>query len=248
MTPPTAVPRLVVVPDRPGNPAPALPAPGELHLWQVAVRPRPAWLGLLDDAARQRWRDSRVDSVRDTLVTSHGAQRLIGAHYLGGEPTAVTISRHCAHCDADHGRPTLPDTDLDYSVSHTRDWVLVAVTAQGLVGVDLERLDPTRDIDRLAAAALSAAERERYAILAPERRPAWFLSAWTRKEAAMKVTGLGLAAWPDRVDVCGPVAAVQGLPRWPATPVYLYDLPGPAGHVAALAATVPIARARSFTI
>ncbi len=249
MSPPTTVP-VAALSDTPDATRTRLepPARGELHLWRAAVRHRPRWLELLTDAERDRAAEYAVGAPRDIFVTSYGVQRLLGAWYLGGEPARVTISRECGHCGGNHGRPRFTGADIDYSVSHTREWVLVGVTGHGRVGIDVEQLDPRREVDCLARSALTVAEWDHYRRLAPQQRLAWFMRTWTRKEAAMKLTGLGLAAWPNRIDVTGPQASAQRLPRWPTTPIHLSELPAPAGHVAALAATVPVTHVRSLAL
>ncbi|RKN05096.1 4'-phosphopantetheinyl transferase family protein [Streptomyces radicis] len=229
-----------------------IPPPGECHLWLAPVRPRAGWLRLLDPAERER--ADRLDGTPagEVFVTSRGAQRLVGSRYLGVPPETVRTDRSCPHCvGAAHGRPRFVGprgAGLDYSVSHTERWLLMAVTGGGLVGVDIEDLAAVPDAGGLARAALTPGERARWAGLPEAERDAWLLSAWTRKEAAMKLTGLGLRASPRGLDVSGPTVAADGVPRWPAGPVRLYSLSAPAGHVAALATTAPLGALRRFAL
>ncbi|MDT0267359.1 4'-phosphopantetheinyl transferase superfamily protein [Streptomyces sp. DSM 44915] len=223
-----------------------IPPPGECHLWLVPVRPRAGWLPLLDPAERARAERLAGTPAAAELVTSRAAQRLIGARYLGGPPAAVRTDRSCTHCGArGHGPPRFVGRpDLVHSVAHAGGWLLVAVTGGAPVGVDLEAPGAARDPVGLARASLTPDERRRCAELPAAERPGWLLSAWTRKEAAMKLTGLGLRAAPRLVDVAGPRAVADGVPGWPAGPVLLRDLPLPDGCVGALATTRPVTRLR----
>ncbi|WP_181727325.1 4'-phosphopantetheinyl transferase superfamily protein [Streptomyces sp. PT12] len=229
-----------------------IPAPGECHLWLAPVRPRAGWLALLDRAERERADRLGGTPAGEVFVTSRGAQRLVGSRYLGVPPEAVRTDRSCQACaGAAHGRPRFVGAaraGLDYSVSHTERWLLIAVTSGGLVGVDIEDLAAVPDAEGLAGAALTAGERARWAGLPQAERDAWLLTAWTRKEAAMKLTGLGLRAAPRGLDVRGPAVAAHGVPRWPAGPVLLHSLSAPAGHVAALATTAPLGALRRFAL
>ncbi|MBY8885325.1 4'-phosphopantetheinyl transferase superfamily protein [Streptomyces sp. PTM05] len=223
-------------------PAPPLarPRPGECHVWTLPVRHRPEWLDVLTAAER-----ARLDTLGDgpaaaTHLTSRAVQRLIGSGYLGVPPAEIRIGRRCEHCGAGHGRPRWTGSTLDYSVSHAREWLVMAVVGDGRVGVDIDRLDPGQNPTALAAHTLTAAEARDFAALPAHRRPQAFLTAWTRKEAAMKLTGHGLAAPPSRIDVTGPTAHAPAVPAWPRDPVHLRPLPAPPGHTAALATTHPV--------
>ncbi|MFV2119377.1 4'-phosphopantetheinyl transferase family protein [Streptomyces sp. Act-28] len=221
----------------------------------MPVREHPDWLPLLhQEELATADRLTRV-RARHVFLTSRAAQRLIGAHYLGLPPGDVVITRDCAHCTtvtpAPHGRPRFAHgtpPPVDYSVSHTEEHLLVAVTGHGAVGVDIEGRSSLRDVDDLSRAVLTAAEREHFATLPAQARTGRLLTAWTRKEAAMKLTGLGLRASPRHLDVRGPLVSAGPIPRWPDTPVHLYDLPAPEGHAAALASTVPVTRMRTYEL
>lgn len=216
------------------------PAPGECHIWLVPIRRRLHWLDLLDDDERRHARRLTVPHVRDSFVTSRAAQRLIGSRYLGVPTRQVSVSRVCRHCGASHGRPVFEVGTLDYSVSHAGNWVLVALVGAGLVGADIEWVESDRDIDALAGVALTAGEIERAARVPPAERAAAFFTAWTRKEAAMKLTGLGLQAPPNQLDVSGPTVIVDRVPRWPDVSVHLREVAAPAGYQLALATTMPL--------
>lgn len=234
---------------------PGTPAPGECHLWHVPVRERPDWLPILSREERATAdRFTRV-RARHVFTTSRAVQRLVGAHYLGLPPGDVVITRHCHRCAAPtaapHGRPRFAHgtpPPVDYSVSHTEEHLLVAVTGHGAVGVDIEGPGSLRDVDGLARAALTTAEREHFGTLSAGDRARWLLAVWTRKEAAMKLTGLGLRVNPRELDVRGPLLSAGSVPEWADTPVHLYDLPAPEGHAAALASTVPMTRTRTCAL
>jgi 4'-phosphopantetheinyl transferase len=93
------------------------------------------------------------------------------------------------------------------------------------VGLDVERVDPSLDVDALARVALSAAETQElrgYDGLAKARA---FTEYWTRKEAVVKATGEGLRG-DLRADVPAGIQVV--------------DLEVGADHRAALAIISPV--------
>ncbi|MEV4050086.1 4'-phosphopantetheinyl transferase superfamily protein [Amycolatopsis sp. NPDC049688] len=208
-----------------------------VDVWLVPVRPRPDWLGLLSEAERAR---AACLAAPEVFTASRALQRLWGASVLGIPPAEVEVDRSCAHCgDPAHGRPRLAGAPA-YSVSHTDRWLLLAAAEAGLIGADIEDPAAAADPAGLAGVVLSAAEHREFSAAPPAERAGRLLTAWTRKEAAMKLAGLGLAAAPARVDVRGPLAR-SGVPEWPQEPVHLRPLAVPGGHVAALATTVPVA-------
>src|SRR5216684_2431172 len=116
----------------------AFPATSECHLWPVRITTAAHRTDLLDHGELNRAGEFVVRGAKDTFVTSRAAQRVILSHYLDCQPWDVTIARDCLHCGADHGRPYVGGVGMDFNVSHSADWLLIAVLANGRVGVDLE--------------------------------------------------------------------------------------------------------------
>jgi 4'-phosphopantetheinyl transferase len=224
------------------------PAPGEFHTCLVPVRPRSAWLALLDTEETERLAQLTVGEARDTFATSRAVQRLLGARYLNVPPAEVRVNRGCQYCAGNHGRPRWVGGAVEYSISHTGEWLLAAVAGTGPVGVDVESIALNRDVGRLASVTLTEAEKVRFAQLPERMRARWFVRTWTRKEAAMKLVGLGLAAPPGELDVAGRVLSVGRVPRWPDVQIFLHDLPAPPGHAAALASTIEPTAVRAVSL
>ena len=223
-------------------PAPGvLPEAGVCHLWSAPTAGAASDQTLLTQGEREAAGRFRLDSAKDAFVASRVAQRRVVSRYLGCAAEAVTIARDCRHCGKDHGRPYVAGAPVDFSVTHSAGWLLVAVVAHGLVGVDLEQVSETRAVDELARRVLGPAEQEQFLMAARTDRPGWFIWAWARKEAALKLTGHGIVVPLSDLDVTGPAAVVSPLPSgWPAEPISLRDVPATPDLRAALATTVPL--------
>ncbi|HWF82676.1 MAG TPA: 4'-phosphopantetheinyl transferase superfamily protein [Streptosporangiaceae bacterium] len=224
-----------------------LPQPGDLpkagvcHLWSAPTTGAASHQALLTPGEREAAERFRVAKAKDAFVASKAAQRQVLGRYLGCAPEAVTIGRVCRHCGKDHGRPYVAGAPVDFSVSHSAGWLLVAVVANGLVGVDLELVSGDRAVDELANRVLAPAEQEQFLMVPRDQRPGWFIWAWARKEAALKLTGHGIAGPLSSLNVTGPTANVSPPPSgWPAEPIHLRDVPAPPDLRAALATTVPL--------
>ncbi|MCQ0005314.1 4'-phosphopantetheinyl transferase family protein [Actinomadura madurae] len=153
----------------------------------------------------------------------------------GLAPESIRFTTGCPHCGGTHGKPRLPGSDLDFSLSHSGDRVVLVLAEGAEVGVDVER-ESDRDIDRLAEMVLTAAERDALTAMADRRRG--FHTYWSRKEALLKATGHGLAAPMTSIHVSAPdepAAVVAWDGEAAVSPVRLTDLtPGP-GYAAAAA-------------
>ncbi len=127
---------------------------------------------------------------RRRFAATRSALRLILAAYLGVRAPRIAFAY------SDRGRPSLavpPEPPLDFNLSHADDLALLALS-RGPVGVDLERVRSLPDAATIAQRFFSAEEAARLGRLRPELRPDSFFRAWTRKEALLKASGLGLGA------------------------------------------------------
>jgi 4'-phosphopantetheinyl transferase len=91
------------------------------------------------------------------------------------------------------GRPYLRGNDaLDVSLSHTDGLLMVGLTTNGFIGVDVE--DAHREFYEagLARHWCTPEELGAVAALAPERRDPELVRLWTLKEAYSKALGLGM--------------------------------------------------------
>jgi phosphopantetheinyl transferase len=141
------------------------------------------------------------------------------ARYLDREPGEIELQY------GEHGKPHLAGRSpaLRFNLSHSRGLTLIAVAADREVGVDVERIAPGRDFERLAERWLGDEAVTRLRESADNERAGAFYAAWTRHEAVAKCLGTGLA---------------RPLPAAPPASVHELDVGG--GHAAALAvASVP---------
>jgi 4'-phosphopantetheinyl transferase len=104
----------------------------------------------------------------------------------------------------ENGKPRLAAEPgrLAFNLSHSGGLALVALAPGGIdVGVDVERIKERRDLARLAARWLPVADARAVAAVPPADRAAVFYPAWTRHEARVKCTGVGLAGEAPGVEV-----------------------------------------------
>ena len=189
---------------------------------------------LLDEAEQARAARFVVAAVKRRFVLSHAALRLTLARRVGGD------ARDIRYGAIANGKPCLlrrPGCGhVEFNMSHSGDRVLIALSDDRPVGVDVEALRP---IDRLRGLAEKICSGPELAVLdghPADDASAFLLRLWTCKEAIVKATGLGLSVDPRRVVL--PNAILAGYPTaelpFDGTTWRLHDLGSP-GYAAALA-------------
>jgi 4'-phosphopantetheinyl transferase len=136
------------------------------------------------------------DRVRWTRARS--SLRVILSRYAGDDPFRLGFIY------GEHGKPALlPFSDVEFNLSHSGDWAMIAVARSIPVGVDIERIRPNVDMVPLlrrlgeisAETDLPNTTQELYRV-------------WTRREARSKAAGGALFDKPSGntcvVDVNAP--------------------------------------------
>lgn len=201
-----------------------------VRVWLVDARVPAATLDalatVLDDEELARARAYRHDDDRRRFTVAHAAVRYVLGDLLGVPAAAIRWTR------GPHGKPELahPTPAVPVNLSHSGDLTLVCVGTARAVGVDVQRLDPDRDMPALARRFFPP-EEVSYVDTSVER----FTALWARKEAVVKAGG-GRLAQGLRLAVREPVVHVGEHPGGiPPGPYRLRDVPVPDGYRAAVA-------------
>jgi 4'-phosphopantetheinyl transferase len=131
------------------------------------------------------------EAERARFIASHGTLRTLLGHHLSKPPESIEFAHGI------HGKPVVaghPD-DIEFSLSRSRELCVVAVTHGSRVGVDIEQVRP------LDGALQIARSRFRPVEAAAIDSPVEFFRLWTRKEAAAKCLGWGLALPFDAFEI-----------------------------------------------
>ncbi len=184
-------------------PEPFALANEELHVWRVTLDNPPVPLEILATylSAEEVARAQRFVFSRDKtyFIAGRGTLRALLGRYLGTAPNRITIQkgpREKPYLAADSG--SLP---VHFNLSHSQGLALYAFTLRGPVGIDVEKLRPEFATDQVAAQFFSTNEQTELFRLPPEDRVRGFFNCWTRKEAYVKASGLGLQVPLNSFDV-----------------------------------------------
>lgn len=139
----------------------------------------------------------RVREAAERYVVTRSLVRAVLGERLAMSPRSIGVSR------TDTGKPVIAQ-GVHFNVSHSGDLILMAVSDERAVGVDIERKRDVQRVDALLRRWLSAEEQTEYASLhrggASESEA--FLRLWSLKEARLKALGVGISgASRARLDI-----------------------------------------------
>lgn len=216
-------------------------AAGEVHVWwrrDAESAELPLGEDWLSDDERARAERFRFEHLQASFRRRQGFLRGVLGRYLGRAPAGIEFVA------GERGKPLLAlegEHALGFNLSHSKEWILVAV-ARGLdVGVDVQARLPLKELDAMALQIMTPAEHARFLPETAEARFRLFYRLWARKEAVLKASGLGLYREPSSLHVGFEELAQGQLTGPPAGESWdgvlgLTDLPAPTGYDAALAA------------
>lgn len=174
---------------------------GPVQVWWGDLRApglvdQPTWTALRSGGPRARLSRSAL---------GHQLLRLAAAWRLAVRPSDVRVWRLCAVCGGGtHGQPRVRVghelVALEVSLTYSVVTVAVATSVSGRVGLDVEEVCTAAEALELAPVASGAAERDALSVSPSAARGQMFTDQWTRKEAVLKVLGLGLTVPPALVE------------------------------------------------
>jgi 4'-phosphopantetheinyl transferase len=168
-----------------------------LTVWSIPLDlPGERYWRLLAPGERERAAGMPSPVDRRRFVVAHGVIRVVLGRRCGMRPESIVF-------DTTGGRPRLRRKGTDFSLSRSAGYALLAVTARGRVGVDIQRCDSHVDVLALAESCFRPAEARGVRL----RGAAEFFRLWTVKEAYVKACGTGLSGLRDAAVSDGTVAS-----------------------------------------
>ena len=169
--------------------------PRQVHVWRVPLE-------VADDTLEQytSWlsadelsRANRFHATHHTraFIVARGTLRTLLGGYLGLHPRLVQF--HYTELQKPYILHLLGASELCFNLSHSDQLALVALSRDCRVGVDVEKIRPIENLERIAEQFFSAEEAESLRQQPPLERSLAFLRCWTRKEAYIKAIGSGLS-------------------------------------------------------
>jgi len=145
--------------------------------------------------------------------TQQGRAKMMSGNRRREYQTARWLLRHALHQhlgdidleeiaieDRENLPPFSPQAEaanLHFSISHSGEYVGVAVSSSSRIGLDLEDASKQRRFEQIAEQFCNPRERQALFLTSPEQdKRAYFYALWTRKEAYLKYHLLGIGSTP----------------------------------------------------
>jgi len=186
---------------------------GMIDIWAAEVDGSDAEIvnyeGLL--SASEVARSNRFHFARDRnrYVTRHGILRILLADYMLCRPQDIEF-----YSDS-KGKPHVvkqaPESDLQFSMSHSAGLAVFAFGQSISIGVDIEKILDFPELSGVVSHNFAPAEIKEIDKYPESARLEVFFQIWARKEAVLKASGDGLSLDLRCVDVS---AAEAGVGAW----------------------------------
>ena len=171
----------------------------QVDVWRASLRLPVNVLNKLENTLsedeRERAAQFHFPADRDRFIAAHGCLRDVLGRYLHCRPDEFTFSAN------PYGKPALCNRQLEFNLSHSGDFALIAITRDRRVGIDVERIRWGISSQVISRQFFSQSEVTELQTLPLEQRETAFFTCWSRKEAYSKAQGAGLSLPLESFDV-----------------------------------------------
>ncbi len=177
--------------------------PNSIHIWCLPLDRTTEQLnacrGWLSSDERARAGRYQFEHLRTRFIAGRGAVRAVLGQYLETSPASIQFGYE------ETGKPYLESAEgenrLRFNVSNSGDLCLIALSREGELGVDIERLRPMANLDGILNRYFAPEEVQAIDHLPEPEKTNAFFRGWTCKEAVLKAKGVGLSVDPAKIVV-----------------------------------------------
>lgn len=174
----------------------------EVDVWRVSLDPPGsmvndfrAYLAVQENARAERF---KFHKDREKYIVGHGLLRVILSLYANVAPEELRFAENR------YGKPELvypPGLNLTFNVSHSHERALIGIARDRQIGVDIEYVKKDFEWKEIIERFFSPREVQMINALPKDIQHRAFFTCWTRKEAYVKATGMGLSLPLKEFDV-----------------------------------------------
>ena len=167
---------------------------------------------VLSEQERERASRFRKNLHRNRWIIARAGMRRLLSQYTDELPAQLEFT------EKEFGKPIFRDEhsarSIHFNLSHSGDLAILAVSHDGPVGIDIEDRRTIPEMERVARHFFSNYENDQLSRMSCQQQLSAFYRCWTRKEAVIKTSGMGLSAQLDAFDVSlspeAPADVLQG--------------------------------------
>jgi len=152
---------------------------------------------ILSPGERERADRFHFDRDRRRFTAARATLRRVLAERTGTPPESLAIETDR------HGKPFLapPESPLHFNVSHSEERVLIGLSREAPLGVDIEDFSHAHRLPAMGERICAPAEWDRLAGLPVDHLERELLRLWTAKESFLKAAGAGFQVDPRRIEI-----------------------------------------------
>lgn len=139
------------------------------------------------------WQQIHQPARRREYLLGRGLLRQLLAERLGCQTDELRFDTNA------HGKPELRSHRWQFNLSHSGEWLVLALCREGPLGVDIEMGLRRRPVLPLARRFYADSEYQWLRALPEQEQASAFYRLWSRKEAVLKAQGNGIAAGLDKI-------------------------------------------------
>jgi 4'-phosphopantetheinyl transferase len=162
-----------------------------IHIWTLPTTAADPVVAKFEQALSadeiERASRFRFSPLRNSFVLRRGALRYLLGRYTKTDPASIQFNY------SSRGKPDLKSADgLQFNMTHSGGIAAIALGAHCRIGIDLEKIRPLPEMQRIANRVFCPEEVTEIVSLPQNERVHAFFRCWTRKEAYVKAIGDGI--------------------------------------------------------
>lgn len=169
-------------------------------------------------------------SHQEVSILARGALRILLGIYMDIDPKNLSFLK------TSFGKPFIKNKPYSFNVSHSQDWIIIAIGLENSIGVDLEAIRPDVDIYKISTRYFSSEEQS--ALKKSDQPRRLFFDLWSYKESILKAKGGRLLTSIKSINI--PLHKEQVLPQCCINEWNLYKIEAGSRYSAALAVNTEI--------
>ena len=161
--------------------------PSDVDIWRIQLDRVDIDLSVLSSPEMQKANRCLTESHRHRYRATRFCLRSILACYLPITADNVELEKSA------NGKPSIPDSPIEFNLTHSGPLALLAITSGKLIGIDIEPIRKRNNVAAIAKRVLSNEIVGRLNRTSDETEKALlFTRVWTAFEARQKMTGNGI--------------------------------------------------------
>lgn len=139
----------------------------------------------------------KVVEKRKQFIVSRGILRKLLSNFLDINEIVISYGPH----KKPYIEHQFNNNSVIFNISHSANYVLIAITLNNEMGIDIEKINPDIDFKSLSKRFFSTKEKNELIDCDFSKQLETFYRVWTRKEAFIKATGKGISFGLDNFSV-----------------------------------------------